>query len=257
MKLDEIIAHIEGCGTLEDLRLALQRVIENYGFSEFNFVNTGQPHLDIPFYYGTSSQAWQVEYLGNHFQHVDPCISRARRTNTPFTWGSVKLPRYDSGRKPGAIKTMEAARDHGYTEGLVVPYHFADARGGLHSSLVVFFWKDPVKRFKFLVAGKSHELHLIMIYWVQRAIDMISAEVRHREPVFRRLDGAESVALTDRERDVLSWAARGKTISDTAEILKISEQTADGYMRNALVKLDATNKTHAVAKSIHLGLIDV
>jgi DNA-binding CsgD family transcriptional regulator len=61
--------------------------------------------------------------------------------------------------------------------------------------------------------------------------------------------------LTDRERDVLSWAGRGKSVLDTAEILKLSEDTVKSHIRNALKKLDATNKTHAVTKAIYLNLI--
>jgi len=98
---------------------------------------------------------------------------------------------------------------------------------------------------------------LVMIYWMQRAIDLIATDIRFRRPIFRVTDSREARLLTDRERDVLSWAARGKTISETAEILRISEQTAEGYIRNAMLKLNAANKTHAVAKGIHLGVIDV
>ena len=59
------------------------------------------------------------------------------------------------------------------------------------------------------------------------------------------------------ERDVLSWASRGKTVPDTAEILSLSEETIDTHMRHAMHKLGANNKTHAVVKAIYLGLIDV
>jgi LuxR family quorum sensing-dependent transcriptional regulator len=257
MKLEEIIGDIEAAEDLEELTLTLQRVIEDYGFAAFAFVDTGHPHLDIPFYFATTGEAWEHEYLRNQFQHVDPCIQRARRTNTPFTWGSVPLPVYTGGRKPGAIKTMEAAHDHGFTEGLVVPYHYVDGKARVYSSLVVFHWKDKVQRFKFLMSGKKYELHLVMIYWMQRAIDLIATDIRLKQPIFRVNGPKEVRLLTDRERDVLSWAARGKTIGETADILRISEQTAEGYIRNALAKLNAANKTHAVAKGIHLGLIDV
>lgn len=257
MNLEEIISDIEATKTLDQLKLTLQRIIEKYGFSAFNFVDTGHPHLDVPFYFGTTDQAWEHEYLRNKFQHVDPCLSRARRTNTPFHWGSVELPEYSGGRKPGSIKMMEAAQDHGLTEGLVVPYHYVDNKARMYSSLMVFFWRDNVQRFKFLLSGKKYELHLIMIYWMQQAIDLIAKDVRLRPPVFWVNDARESHLLTDRERDVLSWAARGKTSAETADILKISEQTVEGYVRNALAKLNATNKTHAVAKGIYLGIIDV
>jgi DNA-binding CsgD family transcriptional regulator len=257
MKLDEIIGDIEATQSLAELKQVLQRIVEYYGFAAYNFLDTGHPHLDVPFYFGTSGEAWEHEYLRNNFVHVDPCVIRARRTNTPFSWGSVELPTYSAGRKPGAIKTMEAARDHGFTEGLVVPYHYVDGKARVYSSLVVFFWKDKVQRFSFSLSGRQYELHLVMIYWMQRAIDLIAKDVRLRPPIFWVNDAKEAKVLTDRERDVLSWAARGKTTSETADILHISEQTAEGYIRNALSKLNATNKTHAVAKGIYLGIIDV
>ncbi|WP_226739456.1 helix-turn-helix transcriptional regulator [Microvirga lenta] len=257
MDLDEAIAGIEACTSLDELRIFLQDIIENYGFSAFNFIDAGQPHLDMPFHFGTISGAWKEEYIRNNFVVVDPAIAKARKINIPFTWGSIPLPVFTGRRKPGAIKTMEAARDHGFTEGLMIPYHFRDQLGRVHSSATTFFWRDPVEKFHFLLSERKHELHLIMIYWVQRAVDIIAREHRAGVTVIRPHQNNTGIALTDRERDMLAWAARGKTVADTADILKISEETVETHIRNAMRKLDATNKTHAVAKAIYLGLIDV
>jgi LuxR family transcriptional regulator, quorum-sensing system regulator BjaR1 len=188
---------------------------------------------------------------------VDPCVHKVRKTNTPFTWGSIPLPAYNGRRKPGAIKLMEAAQDHGFTEGLVIPYHFRDYLGRMHSSLGAFFWEDRISKFKFMLTERKHELHLVMIYWVQRAIDIIAEKQRAGVSIIRPQQNNPSVTLTDRERDMLAWAARGKTVADTADILKISDETVETHIRNAMRKLDATNKTHAVAKAIYLSLIDV
>lgn len=152
---------------------------------------------------------------------------------------------------------MEAARDHGFTEGLVIPYHFRDYLGRVHSSLASFFWEDSASKFKFMLSERKHELHLIMIYWVQRTVDIIAKEQRGKVTIIRGHQEEAGVSLTDRERSVMVWAARGKTVSDTADILEIADDTVETYMRNAMRKLDATNKTHAVAKAIYLGLIDV
>jgi LuxR family quorum sensing-dependent transcriptional regulator len=254
LSLDRAIADFETCATMEELRDRLQKVIENYGFAAFNFLDTGQPHLDVPYYLGTSGKAWEQEYLDNKFVHVDACVARARVTNVPFTWSSVSLPSYKGRRKPGAVKTMEAAHDHGFQEGLVVPYHFADRLGRTHSSLVVFFWKDAVRKFAFMMQEQRHDLHLLMIYWAQRAADIVATQHRAKAAVIRD-ERAEEVTLTDRERDIIAWAARGKTGGDTADILNISEDTVDTHMRSAMRKLRATNKTHAVAKAIYFGLI--
>ncbi len=257
MQLDEIIGDIEAAQSLDDLKRVMQRILDYCGFAAHSFIDIGQPHIDVPFYFSTTGEVWEREYLSNKFQHVDPCLSRARRTNVPFTWGSVSLPPYSGGRKSGALKTMEAARDHGFTEGFVVPFHYVDRQTRVYSSLVTFFWKDQVQRFGFLLSRKKYELHLIMICWMQRMIDLVATDVRHHPAIFARDDPRENCSLTDRERDVLSWAARGKTVGETADILCISEQTAESYMRGAVGKLDAANKTHAVAKGIYLGLIDV
>ena len=68
---------------------------------------------------------------------------------------------------------------------------------------------------------------------------------------------SRQIALADREVECLTWAARGKTVIDTAQILGISPETVEGFIKQALRKLDASNKTHAVAKSIALGIIDL
>jgi LuxR family quorum sensing-dependent transcriptional regulator len=63
--------------------------------------------------------------------------------------------------------------------------------------------------------------------------------------------------LSARERDVLAWAGRGKTVAETPDILKISEGTVETHVKRALEKLNVSNKTHAVAKAITLGVIDL
>mgnify|MGYP001605506305 CR=1 FL=1 len=67
---------------------------------------------------------------------------------------------------------------------------------------------------------------------------------------------APSPELTAREVEVLKWMADGKTSNDTADILNVSVPTVNFHMKNAINKLNAPNKTCAVAKAIVLGLLD-
>src|SRR5205823_1477959 len=68
-------------------------------------------------------------------------------------------------------------------------------------------------------------------------------------------DGVASIRLTEREVEVLRWAADGKTASESAEILAISERTVIFHIDNALRKLGAANKTAGVLKAAMLRLI--
>ncbi|MFK7852527.1 MAG: substrate-binding domain-containing protein [Granulosicoccus sp.] len=68
---------------------------------------------------------------------------------------------------------------------------------------------------------------------------------------------SKKTSLTKRETECLSWTAGGKTSWEISIILGISESTATFHLRNAGVKLNANNRTHAVAKAMHEGLIEL
>jgi len=257
MNVEAVLSEIERARSLADLLRLLDRVATDLGFACFNFIDAGRPDLDTPFWMGTTGARWEGEYLTNAFVHVDPVLRRVRRTNTPFFWSDLALPRAGRGRKCGARRTMEAARDHGFRDGLVVPFHVTDPIGRVHSACASFFWSDSRQRFRIVTGTAARDLHLVIIYWAQRAIDLVATETRDGAPVIRATGGAPSVRLTDRERDVLAWAARGLTMAETSDRLGLSADTVEWHIRNALSKLDAVNKTHAVTKAIYLGLIDV
>jgi two-component system, cell cycle sensor histidine kinase and response regulator CckA len=64
-----------------------------------------------------------------------------------------------------------------------------------------------------------------------------------------------SSALTRRECDVLTLLAEGKTNDKVATALGISAETVQTHVRNAMGKLDADNRTQAVATAIRESLI--
>ena len=63
--------------------------------------------------------------------------------------------------------------------------------------------------------------------------------------------------LSTGERNVLLWCGNGKTSFEISRILGLSEHTVNHYIAAAVKKLDATNRTHAIAKAIKFGLIDL
>lgn len=62
-------------------------------------------------------------------------------------------------------------------------------------------------------------------------------------------------ALTPRERDVLALVADGKTDWEISVILGVSEATARFHVDNARRKLDAVNRTQAVARLVAARLV--
>lgn len=59
--------------------------------------------------------------------------------------------------------------------------------------------------------------------------------------------------LTPREREVLTWAAAGKSAWETSTILGISEATVITHLENIRRKLNVANPTQAVVAALRSG----
>ena len=63
------------------------------------------------------------------------------------------------------------------------------------------------------------------------------------------------MSLSLREREVLMWAAEGKTASETASILKVSTSAVNLYASRAMLKLQAHTKAQAVAIAVRNAML--
>jgi DNA-binding CsgD family transcriptional regulator len=72
----------------------------------------------------------------------------------------------------------------------------------------------------------------------------------------RRHQTVTSSTITRRERECLQWCAEGKTSEDIGAILSLSTHTVNHYLISAINKLDAVNRTHAVAIAFRDGIFE-
>ena len=70
-------------------------------------------------------------------------------------------------------------------------------------------------------------------------------------------EGRASVALSDREREVVEWMGRGKSSGDIAAILEISPETVRTYTRRVYDKLQTNDRVTATVRALKLGLIEL
>jgi DNA-binding CsgD family transcriptional regulator len=87
-------------------------------------------------------------------------------------------------------------------------------------------------------------VHLFAHYFHLRMKSVIAAQ-----PVTAEYD------LSPREREVLQWAADGKTAWETAQVLGVSERAIRLYTENAMNKLRAKTKTQAVAIAVKNNIL--
>jgi LuxR family quorum sensing-dependent transcriptional regulator len=68
---------------------------------------------------------------------------------------------------------------------------------------------------------------------------------------------ARASVLSERELQVLTLLANGKTSGETAAALAISKRTLEDHVRHACEKLKALNRVHAIALASKAGLINL
>jgi LuxR family transcriptional regulator, quorum-sensing system regulator BjaR1 len=68
---------------------------------------------------------------------------------------------------------------------------------------------------------------------------------------------ARTKALTEREREILQWICYSKSAAEIGDILGITKRTVDAHAQSATHKLNAANRTQAVAIALCERLISL
>jgi DNA-binding CsgD family transcriptional regulator len=90
----------------------------------------------------------------------------------------------------------------------------------------------------------------------RRIVDGIAAAAEAlAEPEGSSETSVGSNDLSDRQKEILTWVALGKSNSVIASILGISPHTVDTHLRRTFERLGTTDRTVAAIKGIEAGLI--
>ena len=254
-ELFDALSVIEAVDRSEDMPTALQRIVRSAGFDSYAFLDGATDAIEGGRVITTVSRDWQETYLAEGFAEHDPCMAKAVSSNAPFLWSDVPIGEIE-GRPTSAQRTMLAARDHGYLDGLVMPVHMLDGRGEPVANLCSLFWTGPDTDCRAEVETRMRSLHLIATSWAERlsTFDERPHRPLHGATILTGLFEPEP-RLAGREIDVLSWAAKGKTADETAVILGLGRETVTTHMARACRRLEAVNKTHAVALAVKRRLV--
>jgi LuxR family quorum sensing-dependent transcriptional regulator len=176
---------------------------------------------------------WAKIYLENRYVHSDPVVRMMRCTNRPFDWSEVVC---DPSKDPRGAEVMQRRKDCGFNNGLVVPIY-------------------GVTGFAGFVATTGSNVHI-----PQRAkavIHVLALYAFDRVRELRVVLPGDKLLLTPRERQVLTWVAKGKSAWEIGEILHIAKRTVDEHVQTTFHKLGAANRAHAVAIALREGMIQI
>lgn len=89
---------------------------------------------------------------------------------------------------------------------------------------------------------------------LRRAVEAVAAQGSFIDPAVPP-KGSRGV-LTKRQRQILQLLANGESTTVAARELDLSEETVKTHTKNALARLGARNRTHAVAIALRESLVD-
>jgi LuxR family transcriptional regulator, quorum-sensing system regulator BjaR1 len=177
-------------------------------------------------------RGWLDLYLHEDFAAADPAIRHCKHAVLSFAYRDAP---YDPERESRAAEVVNRARDFGVCNGDLFP--IAGPSGPVGNMWIGGVDTALGKR----EASAVHMLALAAFYRIQALVQPESA----------------TVTLTDREREVMTWVADGKTAWEIGEVLEISHRTVEWYIQQAVQKLGARNRIQAVVIAARDGLIEI
>ena len=221
--------------SLPQIAAAFRDAVTNFGFTSFGITGLPLPGEGVnPIILTESAPGGLREcYIEERFYLVDHIGARARTARQPFRYSEAPYPQAQAWSHQRFIQALES---FGLANGLVVPL-------GQPANIPACVW----------LAGKEPKLDDDAM----RAIQVIALFTSSMAYALSRppLAVEHRRELTTREREVLCWAAQGKTALEIGAILRISKRTVDEHTQNAIRKLGAVNRTHAVAVALRDQII--
>lgn len=214
--------------------LELLRKHPKIKFATFQFIQSKPNRYYVPFVRTTYPSEWINYYLQHNFMESDPVIRHCVNVNDPFFWSQIKASRNE------AI-VMKQASDFGISQvGYSIPtYDLGPYRGHLSfnsSTNERIEWEQEITQYEPLWKKLALTIHQM----ARKTIDPQNEYIH---------------SLSNREIECLILVADGKTYSEIAHILQISDHTVRGYIRSLRIKLNCTTLAQAVGRAKELKII--
>lgn len=219
----------------EDAACLLSDIVSHYGLKGYLLIDVPS-ETSTEFTPSVLLTNWPEEMLRGYDEAGlalgSPVIHRLRTSTNPFAYDTVRTNR---GRVDGKAQiAVRLFEDYSLPRGAYFPAHNSLGQRG-----ALAFGGDRES----LSVREMTELNAL-------------ANVAYARVQELKSDARQSVTLSRREAECLSWASVGKTSIEMSEIMGLSEYTVNHYLNRATRKLDAVNRVQAVVKAIRAGLLN-
>jgi len=238
----DLIEAARAAGSAEEIHDLCSELCDTAGFDYFIYgaefpVSLVRPQTVI---ISGFPQEWWQHYQDRGYIAIDPIVRHTtERNTTPLIWDDIEPDQ--NPHSDLVARFMGEAQDFGLISGVSFPVQGQNGESAIFS----------------LVSRDSHVQAAARIVGALPAGQLLAVYIHEAA---RRVFEQDAIIigrteLTPRERECLLWAAEGKTTSDTAQILGISERTVIFHLQNAVQKLGVANRAQAVARAVAHGYV--
>lgn len=233
---EEFADAIAGATSMDELTPILAAIAIDMGFRYFALTH----HLDIPrapqpaVRLHNYPEAWVDYFDKQRLGPSDPVHRASHMTAVGFPWS----------RLPGLIQltprdrdVLERARQIGIGDGFTVPAHVPGESAGSCS----------------FAAAVANDMSADRLYLAQ-IVGGLAFEAARRLVAARPEPGGKP-QLTDRQRECIYWAARGKTDLEIAVILGISHETVILHLKQARARYGVFKRTQLAVHALFDGTL--
>lgn len=233
--VQRLLDQITAAANNDELVMALDSACDTMGFQYFALTHhlaTTEPRAIRLHNYPDAWVAWFDEH---RLSVSDPVHRASQMTSIGFTWSDVpamiKLTRADE-------EVLGRAKREGIGDGFTVPAHVPGEASGSCSFAVQPSRTMPGAYLPLvqLIGGIAFE--------AARHLNCVRDVAPDRPPV-----------LTDRQRDCVLWAARGKTAWEVARILGLSQETVIQHLKLARERYEVPKQGLLAIRALYDGLI--
>jgi LuxR family transcriptional regulator, quorum-sensing system regulator BjaR1 len=231
----DFVARIQKLRDYKAIVRAIEIELEWYGLTAFTSLTSVGPDRPVTdaVLANTRPQEYILRYVQQNYVVRDPLVTELRRKVHIYSWNDLRNDRPLSKEQRFII---DEASEFGLRDGLTVPIATA-------SGLIDIF--SPCGEAPNLSERARQALDVVCTY-AHKALQLAAADKSRNE---------SHRPLTEREREVIKWVANGKTDEEIGLILSVSANTVHGYMKSAMLKLNAGRRTYAVVQALRFGEI--
>lgn len=230
-ELDNLAEALELAQDARTVKQAMQNFAIATGFKRFAFLNV---RASEAYAISTYAAEWQKIYHEKHYVRIDPVVTSAKRSAEIFTWSQEDAP----ASKPEVVRFFAEADDFGIRSGLSIPIRAPFGRTAILT-----------------LASEERRVEFSEVRDRMKAVTAVAFTHVHLNRLMTRPCHAAKFDLTPRQSTCLAWASLGRTMSETAALLHISERSVRFHLEAARDKLCAKNIAHAIRLAVELKLL--